>query len=421
MPPRSLRSLPPADTALRRSAVIDASIVELGGVRFAREALLQRRAHPGAARAHRGARSGAQRLHHRRSRAGARRREGGRRGARDGTAGPLTGIPIAHKDILATAGMRTTCGSRMLANYTSPFDAHVVERLARAGTVLVGKTNMDEFAMGSSSETSHFGPVRNPWHLDYVPGGSSGGTAAAVAARLVPGGTGTDTGGSIRQPAAMSGVCGLKPTYGVCSRYGLVAFASSLDQAGPFARTAHDLALLLNAMAGHDPRDSTSLDRPVEDYARDCWRRIAARNRSPASGSACPPNISAPASTPTSRRPSAKRSPSCAGWAPSPSTRAAERRAVDPGVLRDRAGGSVVEPVALRRRPVRPSGRRVRRPRGHVQEDARRGLRRRSEAPDPGRHLRAVARLLRRLLPQGAAGAAAHRRRLSRARMRSAT
>jgi aspartyl-tRNA(Asn)/glutamyl-tRNA(Gln) amidotransferase subunit A len=186
-----------------------------------------------------------------------------------GAAGPLTGIAIAHKDILATARMRTTCGSRMLASYESPFDAHVVERLARAGTVLVGKTNMDEFAMGSSSETSHFGPVRNPWRPDRVPGGSSGGTAAAVAARLVPGGTGTDTGGSIRQPAAMSGVCGLKPTYGVCSRYGLVAFASSLDQAGPFARSAHDLALLLNAMAGHDPRDSTSLDRPVEDYARE--------------------------------------------------------------------------------------------------------------------------------------------------------
>jgi len=185
-----------------------------------------------------------------------------------GSALPLLGIPIAHKDILATAGMRTTCGSRMLANYTSPFDAHVVDRLARAGTVLIGKTNMDEFAMGSSSETSHFGPVRNPWHRDHVPGGSSGGTAAAVAARLVPGATGTDTGGSIRQPAAMSGICGLKPTYGVCSRFGLVAFASSLDQAGPLARTAHDLALLLNAMAGHDVRDSTSLDRPVEDYAR---------------------------------------------------------------------------------------------------------------------------------------------------------
>jgi len=185
-----------------------------------------------------------------------------------GAAGALTGIPIAHKDILATSGMRTTCGSRMLANYVSPYDAHVVEGLARAGTVLVGKTNMDEFAMGSSSETSHFGPVRNPWNPEYVPGGSSGGSAAAVAARMVPGGTGTDTGGSIRQPAALSGICGLKPTYGLCSRYGLVAFASSLDQAGPLAQTARDLALLLNAMAGHDPRDATSLDRPGEDYTR---------------------------------------------------------------------------------------------------------------------------------------------------------
>jgi aspartyl-tRNA(Asn)/glutamyl-tRNA(Gln) amidotransferase subunit A len=192
-----------------------------------------------------------------------------------GGAAPLTGVPIAHKDVIMTAGLRTTCSSRMLANFTAPYDAHVVTGLRQAGTVLVGKTNMDEFAMGSSNETSHFGPVKNPWNLEYVPGGSSGGSAAAIAARLVPGATGTDTGGSIRQPAALSGICGLKPTYGVCSRYGLIAFASSLDTPGMFARTAQDCALMLNAMAGHDPRDSTSLDRPREDYARDLGKPLA--------------------------------------------------------------------------------------------------------------------------------------------------
>ena len=185
-----------------------------------------------------------------------------------GSAQPLTGIPVAHKDIFCTRGMRTTCGSRMLANFVSPYDAHVVEQFDAAGVVLLGKCNMDEFAMGSSTETSHFGPVRNPWDLRRVPGGSSGGSAAAVAARMTPAATGTDTGGSIRQPAALTGICGLKPTYGAVSRYGLVAFASSLDQAGPLAKSAADLALMMNVMAGFDARDSTSLDRPKEDYAR---------------------------------------------------------------------------------------------------------------------------------------------------------
>jgi aspartyl-tRNA(Asn)/glutamyl-tRNA(Gln) amidotransferase subunit A len=192
-----------------------------------------------------------------------------------GDAPPLAGVPIAHKDVIMTAGLRTTCSSRMLANFTAPYDAHVVTGLKNAGTVLVGKTNMDEFAMGSSNETSWFGPVKNPWNTDFVPGGSSGGSAAAVAARLVPAATGTDTGGSIRQPASLSGICGLKPTYGVCSRYGLIAFASSLDTPGMFARTAQDCGLLLNAMAGHDPRDSTSLSRPREDYTRDLAKPLS--------------------------------------------------------------------------------------------------------------------------------------------------
>jgi aspartyl-tRNA(Asn)/glutamyl-tRNA(Gln) amidotransferase subunit A len=185
-----------------------------------------------------------------------------------GKGGPLTGVPVAHKDIFCSKGWLTTCGSRMLSNFISPYDAHVVERLHAAGAVTLGKTNMDEFAMGSSSETSFYGPVRNPWDATTVPGGSSGGSAAAVAARLAPGATGTDTGGSIRQPAALSGVCGLKPTYGVVSRYGMIAFASSLDQGGPMARSAEDLALLLNEMAGFDARDSTSLERDREDYTR---------------------------------------------------------------------------------------------------------------------------------------------------------
>ena len=187
-----------------------------------------------------------------------------------GTAGPLTGIPVAQKDIFCAEGWRTTCGSKMLADFVAPYDATVIDKLHRqAGMVSLGKTNMDEFAMGSSNENSYFGAVKNPWDTARVPGGSSGGSAAAVAAALAPIATGTDTGGSIRQPAALCNLTGLKPTYGVVSRYGMIAYASSLDQGGPMGVSAEDCALLLNAMAGFDERDSTSLDRAAEDYARD--------------------------------------------------------------------------------------------------------------------------------------------------------
>ncbi|MBT8079492.1 MAG: Asp-tRNA(Asn)/Glu-tRNA(Gln) amidotransferase subunit GatA [Gammaproteobacteria bacterium] len=184
----------------------------------------------------------------------------------NGNAGPLNGLPVVHKDLFCTAGVKTSCGSRMLDNFVSPYDATVVAKLRQAGAVSLGKTNMDEFAMGSSNETSYYGPVKNPWDHEYSPGGSSGGSAAAVAARLVPGATGTDTGGSIRQPASLTGTVGLKPTYGRVSRYGMVAFASSLDQAGVITRSAADAALLLGVMAGFDERDSTSVDHPVPDY-----------------------------------------------------------------------------------------------------------------------------------------------------------
>jgi aspartyl-tRNA(Asn)/glutamyl-tRNA(Gln) amidotransferase subunit A len=193
----------------------------------------------------------------------------------NGGATAITGIPIAHKDIFCAKGWLTTCGSKMLANFVAPYDATVIERFNQAGAVVLGKTNLDEFAMGSSNENSYYGPVKNPWDLNAVSGGSSGGSAAAVAARLAPAATGTDTGGSIRQPAALCGVCGIKPSYGLVSRYGMIAFASSLDQGGPIAKSAADLALLLNAMAGFDPRDSTSLERRSEDYARDLEQPLA--------------------------------------------------------------------------------------------------------------------------------------------------
>jgi aspartyl-tRNA(Asn)/glutamyl-tRNA(Gln) amidotransferase subunit A len=187
----------------------------------------------------------------------------------DGKAGPLTGIPLAHKDIFCTQGIKTSCGSKMLDNFQAPYNATVIERFNQAGAVTLGKLNMDEFAMGSSNETSFFGPVKNPWDQSAVPGGSSGGSACAVAARLAVGATGTDTGGSIRQPAAFCGITGLKPTYGRVSRYGMIAFASSLDQGGPMTRTVEDAALMLQTMAGFDSRDSTSVDKPVPDYSKD--------------------------------------------------------------------------------------------------------------------------------------------------------
>ena len=195
----------------------------------------------------------------------AQAREADERRAR-GEAGPLTGIPLVHKDIFCTDGVKTSCGSKMLDNFIAPYDATVVRKLKEAGMPMLGKANMDEFAMGSSNETSFYGAVKNPWNTDTVPGGSSGGSAAVVAARLAPFATGTDTGGSIRQPAALCGITGLKPTYGRVSRYGMIAFASSLDQGGPMTRTAEDAAMVLNVMAGFDERDSTSVEREVPDY-----------------------------------------------------------------------------------------------------------------------------------------------------------
>ena len=184
----------------------------------------------------------------------------------NGENGALLGAPIAHKDLFCTQGVRTSCGSKMLDNFVSPYDATVVEKLTAAGAVTLGKLNMDEFAMGSSNQSSHYGAVKNPWSLDRVPGGSSGGSAAAVAARLLPAATGTDTGGSIRQPAALTNLTGIKPTYGRVSRWGMIAYASSLDQGGPLARTAEDCALMLGVMAGFDPKVSTSVEQPVDDY-----------------------------------------------------------------------------------------------------------------------------------------------------------
>ena len=316
---------------------------------------------------------------------------------------PLLGVPIAHKDVFVTADAPTTAGSKMLAGYASPFDATVVARLGAgvaggapgAGAITLGKLNCDEFAMGSANENSAYGPVHNPWDPSRVPGGSSGGSAAAVAARLVPAATGTDTGGSIRQPAAFTGITGIKPTYGVCSRYGIIAFASSLDQAGVLARSAEDCALLLSAMSGHDPRDATSAERPPQDYAAGLGSPLpSASAAKPLQGLRIglpreffPATLAgdvdgavraAVAELVRARRHAGRREP-------------AAHRAVDPRLLHHRAGRGELEPVALRRRALRPPRRALRRPARHVPPHARRGLRRRGQAPHHDRHLRALS------------------------------
>jgi aspartyl-tRNA(Asn)/glutamyl-tRNA(Gln) amidotransferase subunit A len=255
-----------------------------------------------------------------------------------GSAGPLTGIPLAHKDVFCTEGVLTTCGSKMLANFVSPYDAHVVSLLKAAGVVSLGKANMDEFAMGSSNESSYYGAVKNPWNLDRIPGGSSGGSAAAVAARLAPIATGTDTGGSVRQPAAYCGITGIKPTYGLVSRYGMIAYASSLDQGGAFGASAEDCALLLGAMTGFDERDSTSLERPAEDYAAALAAPASARPLEGLRiglpreffGEGMSDDVRAAVEAALAAVPRARRHHGRG--------RAAQRETGDPGLLRDRAG-----------------------------------------------------------------------------------
>ena len=313
----------------------------------------------------------------------------------------LEGIPLAVKDLFCTRGVRSQACSNILDGFKPPYESTVTANLWDAGALMLGKTNMDEFAMGSANVASADGPVINPWRRRgddkrLVPGGSSGGSAAAVAAGLCLGATGTDTGGSIRQPGAFCGIVGMKPTYGRCSRWGMIAFASSLDQAGPLTRTVEDAALMLQAMAGHDPKDSTSIDRPVPDYATSL------------TGDVRDLTIGVPAEYRMDGMPAEIE----ALWAEGVRWfREAGATVVDislpltkyalPTYYIVAPGGGVVQPRALRRRPLR-APRRGRRPDRDVCQDAGRGLRARGQAAYPHRHLRALRRLLRRLLPEGA-------------------
>ena len=330
---------------------------------------------------------------------------------------PLLGIPVGLKDLVSVKGGQCTAGSRILEGYHAPYDAHITERLRDVGAVILGKTNMDEFAMGSSTEHSAYGPTANPWGLDRVPGGSSGGSAAAVAAYHVPLSIGTDTGGSIRQPAALTGIVGLKPTYGRVSRYGIVAFASSLDQIGPFARDVRGAAALLHAVAGRDERDSTSSPEPVSGRAADPrpqrrrGGRLAARQ------------APGPAARVLRRRDGAGRRGARPRGGGGARGGRRDRRGGRPAahgirprdVLHRGPGRGVGQPRPLRRHPLRPAARaRAGRPR-RLSRDPWPAVRAGGEAPDHARDVRALGRLLRRLLPQGAEGPHADQGRLRRA------